>query len=625
MISVIVYGRNDSYGYNLHKRAAISLNCIAEVLTDPQDEILFVDCNTPNGMPTFPEAIADTLTEKARNLLRIFRLRPELYEKYKKGSPLKALEPLSRNIALRRSNRANRWILSTNTDMVFVVRDFTRSLSEVAANLSDGLYELPRFEVPGALWETVDRHEPRKIIASFADWGQRLHLNVAVISRPEIRFDGPGDFQLMLREQVFAIHGFNEEMVLGWHLDSNLCRRLFLLNGKTESLLDQVFAYHCDHTRQVTAMHDSAQRTENDSNRFIYDVTSPYLPHQEKTWGLPHEEIEERRLTDEIRSAYSCALEKLLPGMDAPVAWDSYVEESYDQSQFYNNFHVLPYLADYLNDLRRSDTIGYFGANVELLNLLHNFLAKIDHRGLVLVNTLLIADAFPNGPPELPQNCRVTDSASIMAQSDIFIFDVALMHLQSPNSPKSPKYLMDSDRAENFRDNLVSAFYQTVVNERIRLGRERNRERQFLIIGAHHTWFERVVLKAIGTTVTPYSSHVRQGFARKTPRSKNWGASLLEGLIPRRVAQSIALVRRIQAQVTIDQSGLAKRYSRRGKLHFKAGEYKKAQECFSRALSYQLFGGKNLRRLLLAYFWGVRRIYILYKTHGQRSPFKAKN
>ena len=40
MISLILYGRNDSYGYNLHKRAAISLNCMAEVLDAPDDEIL---------------------------------------------------------------------------------------------------------------------------------------------------------------------------------------------------------------------------------------------------------------------------------------------------------------------------------------------------------------------------------------------------------------------------------------------------------------------------------------------------------------------------------------------------------------------------------------------------------
>ena len=57
MISVVVYGRNDNYGYNLHKRAAISLNCIAEVLDGHSDEIIFVDYNTPDDYPTFPEAI----------------------------------------------------------------------------------------------------------------------------------------------------------------------------------------------------------------------------------------------------------------------------------------------------------------------------------------------------------------------------------------------------------------------------------------------------------------------------------------------------------------------------------------------------------------------------------------
>lgn len=54
MISVILYGRNDSYGYNLHKRAALSFNCIAEMLDAPDDEILFVDYNTPDDFPTFP-------------------------------------------------------------------------------------------------------------------------------------------------------------------------------------------------------------------------------------------------------------------------------------------------------------------------------------------------------------------------------------------------------------------------------------------------------------------------------------------------------------------------------------------------------------------------------------------
>ena len=33
------------------------------------DEIIFVDYNTPDDFPTFPEAIQDTLTERAKKLL----------------------------------------------------------------------------------------------------------------------------------------------------------------------------------------------------------------------------------------------------------------------------------------------------------------------------------------------------------------------------------------------------------------------------------------------------------------------------------------------------------------------------------------------------------------------------
>ena len=77
MFSVIIYGRNDSHGYNLHKRAAISLNAIAEVMTHPDDELLFVDYNTPDDHPTFPEAIHDTLTDKAKKVMRVLRVRPD--------------------------------------------------------------------------------------------------------------------------------------------------------------------------------------------------------------------------------------------------------------------------------------------------------------------------------------------------------------------------------------------------------------------------------------------------------------------------------------------------------------------------------------------------------------------
>ena len=101
MISLILYGRNDNYGYNLHKRAAISLNCMAEVLDDPDDEILFVDYNTPDDMPTFVEAILDTLTDRARSMLRVLRVRPSVHRRWAGRTHLNALEPPALEAATR--------------------------------------------------------------------------------------------------------------------------------------------------------------------------------------------------------------------------------------------------------------------------------------------------------------------------------------------------------------------------------------------------------------------------------------------------------------------------------------------------------------------------------------------
>src|ERR1700744_997361 len=155
MFSVIIYGRNDQHGYNLHKRAAISFNAQAEVMTDPDDEILFVDYNTPDDHPTFPEEIADTLTEKDKKVMSIFRVRPEQHAHLKNKTHLVALEAQSRNVALRRSNPKNRWILYTNTDMLLVPRNEQESLSDILGGLTDGFYQVPRFEIPEMLWEAA--------------------------------------------------------------------------------------------------------------------------------------------------------------------------------------------------------------------------------------------------------------------------------------------------------------------------------------------------------------------------------------------------------------------------------------------------------------------------------------
>lgn len=169
MISLVLYGRNDSYGYNLHKRVSLSLNCMSEVLSDPGDEILFVDYNTPDDFPTFPEAIQDTLTDKAKRHLRILRVRPTVHARLAGKTHLPVVEPIARNVAVRRSNPTNRWILSTNTDMIFVPRR-SRSLTDIVRNLPKGYYGIPRFELPETLWESLDSRNPQGAITALDHW-----------------------------------------------------------------------------------------------------------------------------------------------------------------------------------------------------------------------------------------------------------------------------------------------------------------------------------------------------------------------------------------------------------------------------------------------------------------------
>src|SRR2546421_11690646 len=103
MISVVTYGRNDNYGYNLYKRTACAFNCLAELLSD-EDEILIVDYNTPDHLPTLPEYICDTLTHNALNALQVIRISAHWHRQLKGDSQLSILENVSRHAAIVRSH-----------------------------------------------------------------------------------------------------------------------------------------------------------------------------------------------------------------------------------------------------------------------------------------------------------------------------------------------------------------------------------------------------------------------------------------------------------------------------------------------------------------------------------------
>lgn len=495
MLSVIVYGRNDNHGYNLHKRCAISLNCIAQLLDADGDEIVFVDYNTPDDMPTFIEAIGDTLTRRALSLIRVLRVRPHHHARIADKTHLVAVEPIARNVAIRRSNPDNRWILSTNTDMIFVPRSARASLSQIISQLDDGFYHLPRFELPEALWESCRRTDPAKILSSVRRWSNQFHLDEVVFGNPNIIYDGPGDFQLALREDLFKTNGFDERMLLGWHLDSNIAKRFRLLRGGIETALPYLKGYHCDHTRQATIYH-RRDRVENDSVQFVYGVDRFDIPEQAETWGLTRDTIEEYRLDSRTTGRYLRALGKTI---GAPKTVD-YYETFYDGVSFdrleYPLDHVLPYLLDALYCIPSSATIGYLGCRTDTLRATARALEAVGFTG-----ELLLCHDQEWFQPSQPLIIAVP-FVDFVERADMFVVEVGI-DTETAESEQTAGERLAS--IFNLFDAIVRAHEGTTKPPKKVVG-----------VNVVNNQFERLFNDAVSATLTPYSSRVRHGLMVST-------------------------------------------------------------------------------------------------------------
>ncbi len=508
MFSVIVYGRNDSHGYNLHKRAAISFNAIAEVMSDPDDEILFVDYNTPDDHPTFPEAIHDTLTDKAKKVMRIFRVRPEQHVKLKSKTHLVALESQSRNVALRRSNSRNRWVLYTNTDMLLVPRNEGESLSTILSDVPDGFYQIPRFELPEMLWEAAfDRRDPIGNLAKLRDWAVRFHLNQVVHNFMPMKYDALGDFQAALREDMFAIHGFDEAMLLGWHCDSNLAARLALYRGRVATLIDKVFGYHCDHTRVAAANNKGRQTKMNDQDRFIWNVSSPYLPAQAETWGWPDIDIEEIRLDrDTSYERYTTGLAAAMNSATEPyratsLEWHLYDDLSYDL------LHTLPFVCDQVLTYPRSTAIMVVAGRPEFASRFSQAWRAMGFSGPVLI----------------PDECEISSKdiasvkrgsfAELLGQADLFVFEFGLV-------TQSPEELVRTGRKAGPRDRqrlkvVARLFAEAASREAETRPSGRRLPRRFIGVNVIYNRFWPLFTDYVGANINPFCSQVLAGIPRQ--------------------------------------------------------------------------------------------------------------
>jgi hypothetical protein len=496
VISVIVYGRNDAHGYNLHRRAALSLNCTAEVLTDPDDEIVFVDYNTPDELPTFVEALADTLTDRCLGLLRVIRVPAAIHEqRFAARTHLPAIEPVARNAGVRRANPSNRWLLSTNTDMVFLPLS-ARGLSEICGDLPDGFYGLPRFELPEWFWERLPRSDPGRAMSEIERLGPALRLDEPTVSNEWIRFDAPGDFQLILRDDYLAIDGLDEEMLLGYHVDSNLSRRMLFRRGSIESLGESLAGYHCNHNRQPTVYHGTGT-IANDLERFVVTVDRPELPAQRATWGLAGAILEEVPVRERTGPRFAAAVAAAIPDSSGPRTPSDAARVPYELT--YDSGHVLSYVADSLAVSSTDSTIGYLGANPVLEQMLATAVARLGfERPMAVANF--------DDLRSVEELARVADVIVVDLGLDLALVD------DSPNEAHDHQPAQLPARL----DQALEGLDRLIERERERLERGEHPRRLVLV----HSWtvfWDVYVLANFDCSHTTAHSRVRRATVRRAP------------------------------------------------------------------------------------------------------------
>lgn len=511
MISVLVYGRNDAHGYNLHKRTAIFFNTLGRQLTDPGDEIVFVDCNTHDALPTFPEALQDLLTPEARALVRVLRIRPATFRKALPNSRLPVTEVLSRNVGLRRTSPGNRFVLSTNSDMVFVAKR-GRTLSQVAADAPEHHHFLPRFDVPEWLWEGLDRLDPQSVEKTLADWSTRFHLNEICRHKEDIAFDSPGDFQLMPRSWLFDIHGFDERMNLGWHVDANIARRLYLKYGPPRDFAEDFEGFHLNHNLQHNALHDE-NLTRNDLKRFCFDLTVADIPEQAATWGLAGEDIEEIRLPSRRFQSFKRALESAEPAAPTAPATSWCTTDSYNENLYYDVPHVFPFVANFLAGSAPGTQVGFWGLNPPMAKAIAKLLEEMgEGRKLLLSRELARLD---KGMMEIQGASELVSVADLAEKSDLFLIDFHMGLFETVQSDRGMRSPADKERNRVYGSALSSGVMELAKLDRQRMASGQAPIRQFVFVGFQNTLFEDIVTFEFTLTMGAFASHVHHGTVRK--------------------------------------------------------------------------------------------------------------
>jgi hypothetical protein len=336
-------------------------------LLDEEDEIIFVDWNTPITLPTMPVAIQSDLSPECKALLKVVRVTPRIHNMVKRDSNKLLLEPIARNVGIRLADPNNKWILSTNTDMIFLTDGL--KFSHLLKSLEQKLWTCFRYELPEFLWESLDSRDPLNVSQEVSAWNSNFDLQRRYFSTlneaSNLRVvDAVGDFQLAPKDFWHAITGFPEEMLDGWHVDSRSSLAFEGFTKKPSGIFQdsELIAYHQNHLRTLTTYHESPS---NNPNLALIKYRNSH------DWGLSQFNLVKEDFLSLLK--VDQALSSLRMIHFQPIGHENSLAEI-GKSHSYELSHVAIYLADIFVNLPDSQNILLVSLNRQTINFVKSFL-----------------------------------------------------------------------------------------------------------------------------------------------------------------------------------------------------------------------------------------------------------
>jgi hypothetical protein len=309
-----------------------------------------------------------------KKLLKIVVVPPSIHAQFAGQANKMVLEPLARNVGMRRVSKESKWILNTNTD-ILLLNPPQLSLRDIAEKYNQSPTVAYRYEIPEFIWESFDRRDPQAIQETLRKWHRRkfLEKNVGITldqSQQLVLPDGVGDFQLAPKDLWYSVTGFAEDMLKGWHVDTRAAIQMNKLSDGLQFINpEELSIFHQNHMRTSTIYHNS---DETNDESLVFESYK-----NDANWGLADIDLQTFQLDDykhKVQLGIDLSYEMLDEGRMLPVGDSVEMQRNLD----YSLKHSSAFLMDELQLLQENNEVLLVSHNEYVIKWLKNVCQKLN-------------------------------------------------------------------------------------------------------------------------------------------------------------------------------------------------------------------------------------------------------